>query len=327
MKLIVQIPCFNEARTLGQTVADIPREIPGISSVELLVIDDGSSDNTSEVAAQLGVEHIVRSRRNRGLAATFQLGLNTALEKGADIIVNSDGDNQYCGADIPKLIEPILSGRADVVVGTRDVSNIEHFSPIKKMLSKFGSRVVGRIIGLPITDAVSGFRAMSRSAAQRLEILSTFSYTLEMLFQIQWKGLALETVAIRTNAPLRHSRLFKSVGQFIGMSVSILLRVQTLFHPLRTFIGLGFILLFIGSAPVIRFLWLYLQDPSSATGHVQSLIIGGVLINLAIISWLLGVLADLIGFNRKLHESGLERLKQLESRLISLEKTLQEKQP
>ncbi|MCK5274758.1 MAG: glycosyltransferase family 2 protein, partial [Alphaproteobacteria bacterium] len=215
MKLIVQIPCLNEQQTLPETVADIPRKIPGVDKVEVLIIDDGSTDRTVEVAREIGVDHIVRHRNSKGLAPAFRTGIDACLRRGADIIVNTDGDNQYCGADIPALIEPILRGEADIVVGDRQTHKVPHFSPFKKLLQKYGSAVVRRVSRTTVPDAVSGFRAISRDAALHLNIVSPFSYTIEMLIQAGRKKMAVVAVPIRTNAKTRDSRLFKSIPHFL----------------------------------------------------------------------------------------------------------------
>ena len=228
MKLIVQIPCLNEEATLPATIADIPRSIPGVDVVEILVIDDGSTDRTTEVAAECGAEHVLPARRNIGLAGTFRRGLDASLAAGADIIVNTDGDNQYAGADIPKLIQPILDGRADIVIGDRQTAAISHFSPIKRFLQKFGSRIVQKLANLPVPDAVSGFRAISREAALKLNIVSTFSYTTEMMIQAGRRRMAVVSVPVRTNPVTRESRLFQSTLLFIARSVSTMLRTYAM---------------------------------------------------------------------------------------------------
>jgi glycosyltransferase involved in cell wall biosynthesis len=313
LKLIVQIPCLNEEATLPATVADIPRAIEGIDSIEILVVDDGSTDRTVEVARSLGVHHVVSLTSNRGLAVAFRTGLDACLKAGADIIVNTDADNQYAGADIPLLVQPVLSGRADIVVGDRQTRNIGHFSPLKKGLQWLGSAVVRRLSGTNVPDAVSGFRAISREAALRINIVSGFSYTIEMLIQAGRKGMKVISVPIRTNEVLRESRLFKSIPHFVFRSLSTMLRIYLMYKPLRAFVGLGLVLAVIGLLPIIRFLYFYLIGDGA--GHIQSLVLGGVLVVIAVISLVVGLLADLIGFNRQLLEINLEKTREIELRL------------
>ena len=250
MKLIVQIPCFNEEATLPETVRDIPKHIDGIDRIEILVIDDGSRDRTSEVARELGVQHVVRNKRNLGLARSFRVGLDRCLALGADIIVNTDADNQYCGADIEKLVRPIVEGKVDVVVGDRQTSAIGHFSFRKKLLQRFGSWVVRSFSDVDVPDAVSGFRAISRDAGMRLNIVSPFSYTIEMLIQVGKKGMAFTSVPIRTNPKTRDSRLFRSVFRFIERSATTLIRMKAMDQPLRVFTALGFFVAQSGLKPM-----------------------------------------------------------------------------
>jgi glycosyltransferase involved in cell wall biosynthesis len=310
MRLIVQIPCYNEEHTLPQTLADIPRQIEGVDSVEILVIDDGSRDRTVAVARAHGVEHILINKQNLGLARTFRRGIDTALDLGADIIVNTDGDNQYCGADIPKLIAPILAGKYEVVVGDRQTGTISHFSGQKRMLQKFGSFMVRRFSGVDVPDAVSGFRAISRDAALRLNIVSTFSYTIEMLIQVGRKHIAVTSVPIRTNDKTRDSRLFKSISQFIERSATTLLRMYAMYQPLRVFMLIGSLITLVGMVPIVRFLIYYAMGQGD--GKVQSLIIGGALLIVGVLTFLLGIIADLIGHNRQLLEFTLEKVRRLE---------------
>lgn len=310
MKLIVQIPCYNEEHTLPETVADIPREIPGIDRVEILIIDDGSIDRTVEVARELGIEHIVRNKKNMGLARTFRRGIDACLRAGADIIVNTDGDNQYAGQDIPKLIKPILDGRADIVVGDRQTDKVTHFSKSKKFLQWLGSGVVRKLAGIWIPDAVSGFRAISREAAIRLNIVSSFSYTIEMIIQAGKRDMAVTSVPVRTNPKTRESRLFKSIPKFIERQVSTIVRMYSMYQPLRVFFYIGTALFILGFIPVIRFLYFYIFE--SGTGHIQSLILGGVFLIMGFMTYLIGLVADLISFNRQLLEMTLERVRRME---------------
>ncbi len=310
MKLMVQIPCYNEEETLPATVADIPRRIDGIDTVEILIVSDGSTDRTVEVARELGVDHIIVNKNNKGLARTFRVGLDACLRFGADIVVNTDGDNQYNGADIPLLIQPILDGRADIVVGDRVTGAVKHFSPAKKLLQNLGSFVVRNLSELDIPDAVSGYRAISREAALQINIISPFSYTIEMLIQAGKKGLAVTSVPIRTNPKTRESRLFKSIPKFIERSLTTMVRMYTMFQPLRVFFYIGMTLSVIGAIPILRFLYFYFAGDGD--GHLQSLILGGVLLIIGFITFLIGLVADLINFNRQLLELTLERVRRIE---------------
>jgi len=310
VKLIVQIPCYNEEQTLPETVADIPRQIEGIDQVEVLIIDDGSRDRTVEVADKIGVDHIVRNKRNIGLARSFRKGIDACLVRGADIIVNTDGDNQYCGADIPKLIAPILSGRADMVIGDRETNKIEHFSPVKKLLQQLGSGVVRKLAGIWVPDTVSGFRAFSREAAVRLNVVSSFSYTIETVIQAGKRQLFVDSIPVRTNPKTRDSRLFKSIPHFIQNSLGTMVRMYAMYQPLRVFFFLGSVLTLIGALPILRFLFFYFT--SGGAGHIQSLLLGSVFIILGFITFLVGLVADLISFNRQLLEMTLERVRRLE---------------
>ncbi|BAK68417.1 putative glycosyltransferase [Sphingobium sp. SYK-6] len=310
MKLIVQIPCFNEAESLPDTLLRIPRRIEGIDEIELLVIDDGSDDDTGAVARRFGVHHVVRHRTNRGLAATFQTGLNVALAAGADIIVNTDADGQYDGAAIPALVAPIMNGMADIVVGDRGVGTNAHFGPVKRLLQKLGSAVVQRLARTDIPDAVSGFRAISREAAQRLAITTEFSYTTDMLIQAGRKRLGIVSVPVPTNRTVRPSRLFRSIPQFILNTCVTMARTYTMYNPLRVFVLAGGLCSLAGAIPIVRFLYYYAVGEGA--GHVQSLVLGGALLVLGTVSVMLGVLADLIAGNRKLLEMTLERVRKLE---------------
>lgn len=310
MKLIVQIPCLNEEATLPETVADIPRHIPGVDAVEILIVDDGSTDRTVEVAREIGVEHIVRHRNTKGLARAFRTGIDACLRRGADIVVNTDGDNQYCGADIPKLIQPILDGRADIVVGDRQTHTIPHFSAFKKFLQKYGSAVIRRVSRTDVPDAVSGFRAISREAAMQLNIVSPFSYTIEMLIQAGRKQMAVASVPIRTNGKTRDSRLFRSIPQFLERSLTTMVRMYSMFRPLKVFFLIGLILSLAGMLPIGRFVILYFMGEGQ--GHIQSLVIGGALLVIGFMTFLIGLVADLISFNRQLVEMTLEKVRRIE---------------
>lgn len=309
-KLIIQIPCLNEAEHLPDTFAALPRQIDGISEIEVLVIDDGSSDGTAGVARRLGVQHIVRHRKNRGLAAAFRSGLDHALRSGADIIVNTDADGQYVGADITKLVEPLVIGEADIVIGDRGVRDNEHFGPMKRLLQRLGSATVRRLSRTEITDAVSGFRAISRSAAQQIYITTDFSYTTDMLIQAGRKRLAVQSVPVGTNAAARPSRLFKSIPSFISSTGMTMVRVYLTYNPLRFFVGLGVVALILGAIPIGRFLWFWLQGDGS--GHLQSLVLGSAVVILGLLVIILGLLADLIGTNRRLIETALHKINQME---------------
>jgi glycosyltransferase involved in cell wall biosynthesis len=314
MKLIVQIPCFNEEHTLTQTVADIPRSIAGVDRVEILIIDDGSSDRTVEVARQIGVDHIILNKQNLGLATTFRIGIEECLKRGADVIVNTDGDNQYCGADIPKLIQPILNGSAEIVIGDRQTNTIHHFSIFKKALQKIGSSMVRLLSGIQVPDAVSGFRAMSRHAALQLNIVSSFSYTTEMLIQIGRRGIATTSVPVGTNPKTRESRLFSNVLVFIAQSLTTMVRMYAMYRPLKVFTIIGSALMLIGIVPIGRFLYFVALGQSS--GRVQSLVIGAVFLIWGALTLLIGLLADLIAANRQLIEMTLVRVRGLELAIL-----------
>jgi len=308
MKLIVQIPCYNEAETLPATLADIPRHIEGIDEVKVLVVDDGSTDNSAEVAREHGADHIVRLKSNRGLAAAFSVGLNRSLELGADIIVNTDADNQYKGECIPDLVAPILHGEADLVVGTRPIEAIAEFSWLKKKLQRLGSWVVRKVSGTDIQDATSGFRAYSRTAAMRLNVVSDFTYTLETLIQAGRTNLAIAQVSIQTNPQTRQSRLFSSIPAYIWQSAKTILRIYALYRPLRFFATVGLLLFIPGFALGLRFVYYYITG--NGVGHVQSLILAAVLMLLGFQIGIFGVLADLIGANRKLIQENLYATRQ-----------------
>ena len=310
MKLIVQIPCYNEEETLPETVRDIPRLIEGIDEVEILVIDDGSTDKTIEVAKAAGVDHIVKNTCNKGLARTFLVGLDASLRLGADIIVNTDGDNQYKGQDIPKLIAPILKGQADIVIGDRQTDKIPHFSSTKKKLQKFGSFVVRILSKTDVPDAVSGFRAFSRDAAMQMNIVSYFSYTIETVIQAGKKDLAVTNVPIGTNPKTRESRLFQSIPKFLEHSLTTMIRTYAMYKPLRFFFYIGCLCVFGGLIPSIRFVFYYFIGEGS--GHIQSLILAAILFIIGFQVFMIGLVADVISFNRKLIEETLLRVRRVE---------------
>ena len=310
MKLIVQIPCFNEADTLESVVADIPREIEGVDTVEILVIDDGSTDGTADLARRLGVEHVVSNVGNIGLARTFERGLNAALAAGADIIVNTDGDNQYRGSSIPDLIRPVLEGRADVVIGDRNTNASTEFSWLKKVLQRAGTHVVRRLSGLKVNDAVSGFRAYSRKAAMQTNVLSSFSYTTETLIQAGRRGLIIASVPVATNPSTRPSRLARSMMGFVLRQVFTIVRAYVMYSPLRAIGLLAGLMMVIGTLPILRFLYFYFSGDGD--GHVQSLILGSMFFILGYLTLVIALLADIIASNRRLIEMTLERVRRLE---------------
>jgi len=310
MKLIIQIPCYNEEATLPATLADLPRTLDGIDCIEYLVIDDGSSDRTREVARQHGAHHVVRFTNNKGLAAAFKAGLDAALALGADIIVNTDADNQYQAACIADLVGPILRGEADMVIGVRPIEQIEEFSALKKKLQRLGSWVVRRVSRTDIPDVTSGFRAYSRQAALALNIVSEFTYTLETVIQAGQQNLAITHVPIRTNPKTRPSRLFKSIGSYVRRSLGTIFRIYTMYRPLRVFSLIGGVLLATGLILAARYL-VYVAL-GEGKGHVQSVIISGVLLNLGFVVMMIGILADLASANRRLIEEVLLRVRRLE---------------
>jgi glycosyltransferase involved in cell wall biosynthesis len=310
MKLIVQIPCFNEETSLPLTLRDIPRTIEGIDKIEILVIDDGSTDRTAEIAKELGVDHIVKFTKNKGLARAFTSGIDASIKLGADIIVNTDADNQYKGEDIPKLIKPILEGKADIVVGDRRVNSIEHFSSTKKVLQSVGSWVVRKLSETDIPDTTSGFRAYSKDAALKLNIVSPFTYTLESIIQAGKKHMTIVHVPIRTNEKLRESRLFKSIPAYIKRSIITIIRMYTMFQPLKVFFYIGISLFSLGCLGILRFLYFFFA--AGGAGHIQSLIVSGVLIILGFMLLMIGLIADIISFNRQLIEDTLYRVRKME---------------
>lgn len=314
MFLIIQIPCLNEAESLPSTIAALPKTLNGISKIEILVIDDGSTDTTIQTARELGVQHIARHRTNRGLAAAFQTGIDTSLALGADIIVNTDADNQYDADDMGKLIHPIIDGSADIVIGDRQVSTIPHFNSTKKKMQWLGSAVVRQLSKTSVSDAVSGYRAMSRYAAKKLFIASSFSYTTEMIIQAGRKGLSVSSVPINTNYVKRPSRLFKSVPRFIGNTAGTILRAYAMYNPLKIFLMVGVLFGSIGLVTYIRFIYFYMSGESN--GHIQSLVLGSACLTFSMISIMMGILADLVGRNRQLLELLLQRTHQIEDKIM-----------
>ncbi len=312
MKLIVQIPCLNEEATIGATIRDIPREIPGIDRVEVLIIDDGSTDRSVAAAREAGADHVVSFTNRKGLARAFMAGIDTALSRGADIIVNTDADNQYRGEDIAVLIGPILRGEADIVVGDREVETIVHFSPVKKTLQKLGSWVVRKLSRTAVPDAASGFRAYNREAALSINVVSDFSYTLETLIQAGTGRLAVGHVPIRTNPQTRPSRLFTSIPGYLSRSVATLVRIYTMYQPLQVFSAIGGFSILIGGILSGRFLYYLITE--GGRGKVQSLIFAAVFLIVGFQILIIGLVADTIASNRKLTENVLYRVKKLESR-------------
>jgi glycosyltransferase involved in cell wall biosynthesis len=307
MKLIVQIPCLNEEQTLAAVLKELPESIPGVDSIEVLIIDDGSTDSTIEVAKKYGVKHFVRHTRNQGLARSFQDGLSKSLELGADIIVNTDGDNQYPGDRIADLIAPIMAGKADMVIADRQTQTIAHFSPLKKLLQRVGTKVLNMAAGTNVPDAPSGFRAYSRETAIRLNIVTRFSYAMETFIQAGNKRLRIESIRITTNPKTRESRLFKSNWEHVIKSGAAIVRAFIMYRPTVVLGLIGSVLFLLGLVPFVRYLYLLATDASG--DHLQSLLAGGVLLIAAFIAFTLGIVADLIRINRILIEDTLEHIK------------------
>jgi glycosyltransferase involved in cell wall biosynthesis len=310
MKLIIQIPCFNEAEQLPATLSDLPRSVEGVDEVEWLIIDDGSTDSTIDVARANGVDHVVRLTNNKGLAAGFQAGLDACLKLGADIVVNTDADNQYYGGDIPKLVEPILAGRADMVVGDRETDKIEHFSPLKKRLQRLGSAVVRGASGTTVPDTTSGFRAYNREAALQMQVVSKFTYTLETIIQAGKMLVAVDHVPIRTNEKTRESRLFPSMWSYVRRNTVSIFRVYTIYEPLRVFMTAAGIVALPAALIWARFLWFFFNGEGN--GHIQSLILASTLMIIAVQLVALGVVADILAANRTLQQRALERIRRVE---------------
>ena len=310
MKLFIQIPCYNEQETLPDTLAALPGQVDGFDEVHVLVVDDGSTDGTLQTARDHGVEHIVSFKNNRGLAAAFSAGLDRCVSLGADVIVNTDADNQYDAGCLPDLVAPIVEGRADLVVGARDIDAVAHFSPLKKFLQKFGSSVVRRLSGTDVADASSGFRAMSREVAKALIVHSDYTYTLETLIQAGRLNYVVTSVPIRTNAKTRESRLMRTTPEYLWRSAVTLFRIYTLYRPLRVFATLGALSTLLGLLVDLRFVYYYLTV--GGQGHVQSLILGTTLMVAGFLLFVLGVVADLLAANRRLIEEMRIRMRNLE---------------
>jgi len=321
IKLIIQIPCFNEEKTLPLVFRDMPKRIPGVDQIEYQVIDDGSTDQTVAIAQSLGVHHIVRipGRNRKWLGRAFRIGVDHALRAGADIVVNTDGDNQYPSRDIPRLIEPILAGRADVVIGDRDPGHFKEFSPLKRWLQRLGSKTVQFFTRSEVRDAVSGFRAYSREALLRIHVFTNFTYTVDTLMQAHKKGLEVEWIRIRPNAKTRESRLISSIWSKVRKSGGTILRISTIYEPFKTFRFFSMMFLVPGLALLGRFFYFYLFVPERSSGHVQSVVVGGVLVVIAAQLFVFGVVGELLATNRSLLEQVLTRLRRLE--LDELERT------
>ena len=313
MKLIIQIPCLNEEETLPVTLRDLPRQVAGFESVEWLIVDDGSTDRTIEIARDHGVDHVVRLTNNKGLASGFQAGLDASLKLGADVIVNTDADNQYYGGDIVKLVAPIVAGEADMVVGDREVRKIEHFSPLKKSLQRIGSWVVRQASQTSIPDTTSGFRAYNREAALSIQVVSKFTYTLETIIQAGKMTVAVDHVPVRTNGKTRESRLFPSMWTYIRRNGISIFRIYAMYEPLRVFMTAAGLLAIVALVVWSRYAWFYVQGDGA--GHVQSLILGAVLFNAATVLAALGVLGDLLSGQRIVLQRIFERIRRVELEL------------
>ncbi len=311
MKLVIQIPCLNEEATLPITLAGLPRTLPGVDAVEVLVIDDGSTDRTVEVARRFGVDHLVTLPRHQGLAGAFRTGLETSLMLGADIIVNTDADNQYDARDLERLVLPILEGRADMVVGDRRVQGIRHFSVLKKLLHRVGDRVMERLSGIELLDSTSGFRAYSREAALRLNVFSKFTYTLETLIQAGKKNLTVAHVPVRINEKLRESRLFPGLWFYLKRSASTMVRIYAMYEPLKVFSYMGALVGGAGAILLLRFLYYFLTS-GGPVGKIQSLLTGGLLLAMGLLLGLIGVVSDLMAASRQLAEDIQYRIRRME---------------
>jgi len=318
MKLIIQISCFNEEDTLPETLKALPRRIEGIDEIEVLIINDGSTDRPAKVAEENGADHIINFKRNQGLARSFMAGINACLKYGADIIVNTDADNQYSADDIPQLIQPILEGKADMVIGARPIARIKHFSLMKKIMQKIGSWLVRKVSRTSVLDAPSGFRAISQNSALKLNVFNTFTYTHETIIQAGLKNMAVVSVPVKVNKTTRPSRLFKSIPSYIARSLIAILRMVVVYRPFRFFLTLGLIFLSAGFLVGIRYIYFILMG--SGVGHIQSVILAGVLIGIGFQVILVAFIADLLGVNRKLLEEIQYRLRKMEIDKKSQEK-------
>ncbi|MCM1548416.1 MAG: glycosyltransferase family 2 protein [Clostridium sp.] len=313
MKLIIQIPCYNEAETLEIALNALPKHVEGIDEIEYLIINDGSTDNTVEVAQNWGVNYVVSFKQNKGLAKGFMAGLDTCLRNGADIIVNTDADNQYCGDDIEKLVQPILEGKADIVIGERPIDQTEHFSWLKKKLQHLGSWVVRKASDTSIPDAPSGFRAYSREAAMQMNVVNEYTYTLEQIVQAGRTKIAITSVPIRTNEELRPSRLFSSMFGYVKKSMLTIIRAYLMYKPMRFFLTLGCFPFVIGMALGIRYIVLLCMG--AGQGNVQSLILCSMLIMISVMIWVLGLLADVMAANRKILQEIQQKVRELDYKL------------
>ena len=312
-KLVIQIPCLNESASLPATLADLPRQLPGIDAIEVLVIDDGSSDNTSEVARAHGVRHVVRFRQRKGLAAAFTAGIDAALRLGADFIVNTDADNQYAGRDIGRLVEPLLNGKADIVIGDRNIRDLKNMSWHKKLLQRMGSWVVRQVSGTAVPDTTSGFRAYTREAALRMTIVSDFSYTLESIIQAGKKRMAIAHIEVGTNPHTRPSRLFDSMFSYVKRSAATIVRVYAMYEPLKIFTYIGGFIFLVGLGISARFFYFYFYLRPYDTGMIQSLIFAAVLMIVGFQIILIGLLADVLSSTRKIIEDLLYRVRSMEA--------------
>ena len=313
MKLIIQIPCFNEAEQLPATLADLPRELPGVDEVQWLIVDDGSSDATVDVARRHGVDHVVRLTNNKGLAFAFQAGLDASLKLGADIVVNTDADNQYYGGHIGRLVEPIIRGDADMVIGDRETDSIEHFSPVKRRLQRWGSAVVRRASATGVPDTTSGFRAYNREAALQMQVVSKFTYTLETIIQAGKMLVAVDHVPVRTNPKTRESRLFPSMWAYVRRNAGSIFRIYSMYEPLRVFLIAAAVVAVPAAVIWVRFLYFFFSGEGG--GHIQSLILGSTLFLVAVQFVALGVLGDILAGSRVLQQRILERVRRVELQL------------